>query len=97
MTSQLAPAVAQQYVTDLRRYRYVFRFSGPTPRPGCYWPVDQAIIRGPDLGIPSTSRGQIASTQFPSHTWCTGSYTVSVALAARASQPFSTATFTVQP
>jgi hypothetical protein len=78
-------------------YRYVFRFSGPTPRTGCYSPVNQAVIRGPYLGIPSVSRGQIASTQFSSQTWCAGTYRVSVAPATRASQPFSTARFTVQP
>jgi hypothetical protein len=75
--------------------RYVFRFTGPIRRTGCYLPVNQPIMRGPNLGIPSTSRGQIASTQFSYRTWCTGSYTVSVALAGRASQPFSTARFTV--
>lgn len=78
-------------------YRYVFRFSGPAPHTGCYSPVRQAIIRGPDLGISSTSRGQIASTQFSSQAWCAGTYKVSVALAARASRPFSTARFTIQP
>ncbi len=78
-------------------YRYVFRFSGPTPHTGCYSPANQAIIRGPDLGIPSTSRGQIASIQFSSQAWCAGTYTVSVALATRASRPFSTARFTIQP
>ena len=77
-------------------YRYVFRFSGPAPHTGCYSPVSQAIIRGPDLGIPSTSRGQIASTQSSSQAWCAGTYKVSVALAARASRPFSTARFTIQ-
>jgi hypothetical protein len=79
-------------------YRYAFRFTGPSPQAGCYSPVGQAaIIRGPDLGIPSTNRGQIASTQFSSQTWCAGTYHVSVALATAIRRPFSTASFTVQP
>jgi hypothetical protein len=79
-------------------HRYAFRFTGPSPQAGCYSPISKTpTVRGPDLGIPSTQRGQIASTQFSSQTWCPGTYTVSVALSTSAAQPFSTARFTVQP
>jgi hypothetical protein len=75
-------------------YRYAFRFSGPTARGHCASPVGPApIIRGPSLGIPSTSAGQIASTPLAAPTWCPGTYRVSVALAGQ--RPFSAATFTV--
>jgi hypothetical protein len=79
-------------------YHYAFRFSGPAAQADCYSPVSQTpIIRGPNLGIPFDNRGQIADTQFPAHTWCPGTYHVSVTVAAKASKPFSTAKFTVQP
>jgi hypothetical protein len=78
--------------------RYAFRFSGPSAGSGCYSHVSQtSIIRGPVLGIPLTNRGQIADTQFSAQTWCRGTYHVSVAIAAGASKPFSTAKFTVEP
>ena len=77
-------------------YRYAFSFSGPAAAGGCFSAVSQTpIIRGPDLGIPSSRVGQIASTQFSNRTWCPGTYRVSVALAG--SKPFSTTRFTVQP
>jgi hypothetical protein len=43
----------------------------------------------------SPRRGQIASTQITAQRWCPGTYRVSVAPAARANRPFSTASFTV--
>ena len=77
--------------------RYVFTFTGPHPSAGCYSPAAHSpITRGPDLGIPSTARGQVASFQLPVQTWCPGTYLVNVAIATHNPKPFSTATFTVK-
>ncbi|MGH2893265.1 MAG: hypothetical protein ACRDPM_08350 [Solirubrobacteraceae bacterium] len=76
-------------------HRYTLRFTGPPARSGCSSPASQPpVTAGPDLGIPSTARGQIADTPLPTKSWCPGTYHVSVTLADNA-QPFSTTTFAI--